>query len=60
MSYAELYQPAKKLHSTMYNATLVLSASLLIAISAQISFPIPFSPVPVTGQTFTVLLVGAI
>ncbi|MFO8035160.1 MAG: biotin transporter BioY [Anaerolineales bacterium] len=60
MSYAELYQPTKKLHSTIYNALLVLSASLLIAISAQISIPIPFGPVPITGQTFTVLLIAAV
>jgi biotin transport system substrate-specific component len=31
----------------------------LIAGSAQINIPLPFTPVPVTGQTFTVLLVGA-
>lgn len=60
MSYAKLYQPTKELHSTIYNAILILSASLLIAISAHISIPIPFSPVPITGQTFTVLLVGAV
>lgn len=38
----------------------VLAGSLLIAASAQISFPIPFSPVPVTGQTFAVLLLAAV
>jgi biotin transport system substrate-specific component len=37
---------------------LALAGSLLIALSAQISFRLPFSPVPVTGQTFAVLLVG--
>ena len=31
----------------------------LIAASAQVSFPLPFTPVPITGQTFAVLLVGA-
>jgi len=31
----------------------------LIAASAQVSIPLPFTPVPVTGQTFAVLLVGA-
>lgn len=31
----------------------------LISLCAQISFPLPFTPVPVTGQTFAVLLVGA-
>lgn len=32
----------------------------LMAIMAQISVPIPFSPVPITGQTFGVFLVGGI
>lgn len=38
---------------------LVASGSLLIALAAQLAVPLPFSPVPVTGQTFAVLLVGA-
>jgi biotin transport system substrate-specific component len=33
--------------------------SLLVAGLAQISFTLPFTPVPVTGQTLGVLLVGA-
>ena len=33
--------------------------SLLIAGLAQISIPLPFTPVPITGQTLGVLLVGA-
>lgn len=33
--------------------------SLLIAGLAQISFTLPFTPVPITGQTLGVLLVGA-
>ncbi len=40
-------------------ALLVLAGSLLVALCAQISLPLPFSPVPVTGQTFAVLLLGA-
>jgi len=39
---------------------LILAGSLVVALSAQISVPLPFSPVPVTGQTFGVLLVGAL
>ena len=46
-------------HSRVRDAVLVLSAALLTAACAQISFPIPGSPVPVTGQTFAVLLTGA-
>lgn len=38
---------------------LVLAASVFIALTAQVSLPLPFSPVPITGQTFGVLLTGA-
>ena len=41
------------------DAVLVLAAALFTALCAQISFPLPGSPVPVTGQTFAVLLTGA-
>lgn len=41
------------------NILLIFSGSLLVALCAQISFYLPFSPVPVTGQTFALLLVGA-
>jgi biotin transport system substrate-specific component len=39
---------------------LILGGSLLIALAAQIQIRLPFSPVPVTGQTFAVLLLGAL
>ena len=38
---------------------LVFGGALLTAACAQVSVPVPGSPVPVTGQTFAVLLVGA-
>lgn len=38
---------------------LVLAGALLTALCAQISIPVPGSPVPITGQTFAVLLCGA-
>lgn len=37
---------------------LVLAGSALIALSAQLAVRLPFSPVPVTGQTFAVLVIG--
>jgi biotin transport system substrate-specific component len=40
-------------------AVLVVLGSALVALSAQVAIPLPGSPVPVTGQTFAVLLVGA-
>lgn len=45
--------------SLAQNILLILAGSLLVALCAQVSFPLPFSPVPVTGQTFAVLLLGA-
>ena len=44
----------------LYQVTLVLCSSALIALFAQISFYLPFTPVPITGQTFGVLLIGAL
>jgi len=41
------------------NALLVFAASLLTGLAAQVAIPLPFTPVPVTGQTFAVLLTGA-
>jgi len=41
-------------------ATLVAGFALLTAGAAQIRIPLPFTPVPITGQTFTVLLSGAV
>jgi biotin transport system substrate-specific component len=45
--------------SLAWKALLVLAGSALIALAAQVRIPLPFSPVPVTGQTFAVLLVAA-
>jgi biotin transport system substrate-specific component len=38
---------------------LVVGASLITAAAARIALPLPWSPVPLTGQTFAVLLTGA-
>lgn len=38
--------------------SLVIGGSLLVALCARISIPLPFTPVPLTLQNFGVLLVG--
>jgi biotin transport system substrate-specific component len=38
---------------------MILGGALLVGLLAQISIPLGFTPVPVTGQTLAVLLVGA-
>lgn len=40
------------------NMLLVIGASLLIAISAQVAIPLPFTPVPLTLQPLAVIFVG--
>jgi biotin transport system substrate-specific component len=42
-----------------YVGACVLIGSLAIAVLAQVSIPLPFTPVPITGQTLGVLVVGA-
>lgn len=42
------------------SVVLVVAFSLLTALAAQLVIPLPFTPVPITGQTFAVLLTGAL
>ncbi len=45
---------------TLQNAALVVIASLLTAAAAQLEIRLPWTPVPVSGQTFAVLLAGVV
>jgi biotin transport system substrate-specific component len=45
--------------SSARTLAVIIGGAGLIAACAQISIPLGFTPVPVTGQTFAVLLVGA-
>ena len=38
---------------------LIALGSLVVAVAAQIAIPLPWTPVPISGQTLGVLLVGA-
>jgi len=53
-----LIRPGARIGDGARNVILILGGSLLIAALAQISIYLPFSPVPITGQTLGVLLVG--
>jgi biotin transport system substrate-specific component len=55
-----LIRPTERRAALAYDALLIVSGSLLIALAAQVAIRLPFSPVPVTGQTLAVLLVGAL
>ena len=43
-----------------YDIASIIGGSLVIALSAQVAVLLPFSPVPVTLQTFAVLMTGAL
>ena len=46
--------------SWLSNIVLIAAGSALMAVSAQFSHQFSFSTVPITGQTFAVLLIGAL
>ncbi|MAT06096.1 MAG: biotin transporter BioY [Acidimicrobiaceae bacterium] len=45
-------------NSRVADVALVVGFALLTALAAQITIPLGFTPVPLTGQTFAVLLAG--
>jgi biotin transport system substrate-specific component len=49
----------ERMSSRVRHAGLVVLGALLIALTANIAVPIPGTPVPVTAQTFGVLVVGS-
>jgi biotin transport system substrate-specific component len=53
-----LPRPRSRGGSLAVDAALVIAGSLFIAALAQVSIRLPFTPVPITGQTLGVLLVG--
>ena len=48
----------ERLSSRARHVVLVVAGALLIYLTAQISIALPDNPIPITGQTFGVLLVG--
>lgn len=48
----------ERLSSRARHVALIVAGALLISLTANLWVPIPGSPVPLTGQTFSVLLVG--
>jgi biotin transport system substrate-specific component len=57
LTVADLARPSEKRLARFYDAALVVGGSLVIALCAQIAVGFP---VPMTGQTFAVLMIGAL
>jgi biotin transport system substrate-specific component len=60
MTAINTFRPAEARHAWVYDAACIMAGSLFVALSAQVALRLPFSPVPVTGQTLAALLVGAV
>lgn len=58
MNYSDILLPERSLPNRVVNIAIILGTSWIIAISAQITINLPFSPVPITAQTLAVLLAG--
>lgn len=58
-TYADLIRPSTRTHQMVLDALLVLGGSLFVALLSQLRVQVGFSPVPISGQTLAVLLVGA-
>ena len=43
----------------LVDALLALGGAAFVGLATQVPFDLGFTPVPITGQTFAVLLVGA-
>ncbi|MBO8191678.1 biotin transporter BioY [Streptomyces oryzae] len=56
---ADLLPASSAARARIRDVALVVGGAALTGMAAQLSVPIPGSPVPVTGQTFAALLVGA-
>ncbi|MEE9371363.1 MAG: biotin transporter BioY, partial [Sedimentisphaerales bacterium] len=59
-SVAGVFRPCRKIYAGFYDISLIIVGSLLIGLCAQIKVWLPISPVPITGQTFAVLMLGAL
>jgi biotin transport system substrate-specific component len=59
LTYADQFRPGIRREALIYDILLIVGGSILIALSAQVAIPVPFSPIPITGQTFAIILTGA-
>lgn len=54
---ADIWRPGEKVRAGLYDLVLIVAGSFLIALSAQLAIGFP---VPISGQTFAVVMIGAL
>ena len=50
----------KRGNSLVENLAVVTGGVILLALLAQVAIPLPFTPVPITGQTFAVAFISLV
>jgi biotin transporter BioY len=55
----DVFRPDEKISAALYDAIVVICGALILGLSAQVKVYLPISPVPITGQTFAVLMLAA-
>jgi biotin transport system substrate-specific component len=61
LTIADFFVPVRvseRMNTRVRDIALVLAGAMFIYLTARIAIPVPGTPVPITGQTFGVLLVG--
>lgn len=58
--YADLARPADRRLARLFDVGMIVAGSAVVGLAAQLELRLPFTPVPLTGQPFAVLLVGAL
>lgn len=56
---ADLIRPELLRSVAVRNAVLVTAGAVLLAVASQIRIPLGFTPVPINGGTFAVMVIGA-
>ncbi len=56
----DVFRPDEKISAVLYDAIVIICGSLILCLSSQIKVYLPISPVPITGQTFAVLMLAAL
>lgn len=58
-SFVPLFPTLMPRRTLLRDVALILGGSWFMALMAQVAIPLPFTPVPITGQTLAVALIGA-
>lgn len=58
--FVDVIRPSKRPLAITYDCLCLIAASLFLTLMSKLAIPLWFTPVPITMQTFAVLLIGAL